>query len=125
MLKFQPIMLLIITVLSALVEFISGGLSHVNDFMTYAIYNGLYHGILGLFRGIVICGFASLMYGTIKLIYKNKVEKTKTEIIVLENLKENYEIELSETKEKIVELHDSLGQASESVSLIEYNNNKG
>lgn len=115
MLIAQPILLLLISG----GMFIYGGLTSPNDFITYALYNG----VKGLVYGTVICGTAATYFGIVKPIYKKKVSKTKSEITIAKNLKENYEKELADIREKHLTIEVPTISANEPVSLIEQTNN--
>ena len=95
MLKFQPFMILICTLISSLYGFISGGLSHVSEFMTYAIYNGLYNGVQGLLWSLVAVSVVSIYFVIVKLIYKKNIKKNQIEKNILRDLRKQYEKELT------------------------------
>lgn len=114
MLISQPILLLLIS--SGM--FIYGGVTSPGDFLTYALFNG----VKGLAYGTVICGTASIYYGIVKPIYKKKVIKTKSEITIAKNLKENCEKELADIKEKQLTIESPTISLNEPVSLIEQTN---
>lgn len=114
MLISQPILLLLLTT----GMFIYGGLTSPSDFLTYAIYNG----VKGVVYGSICCGVASTYFGIVKPIYKKKVNKTKNEITISKKLKEDYEKELADIKEKQIIIESPTIAINEPISLIEQTN---
>lgn len=114
MLISQPILLLLIS--SGM--FIYDGVTSPGNFLTYALFNN----IKGLAYGTVICGSAAIYYVIVKPIYKKKVGKTKSEITIAKNLKENYEKELADIKEKQLTIESPTISINEPISLIEQTN---
>lgn len=111
MLISQSILLLLIT--SGM--FIYGGLSSPKDFLAYAVFNG----VNGLVYGLIICGIATIYYSITKLIYHKKVNKTQNEITITKKLKEEYEKELSNIKQRQLITKSQTISINEPVSLIE------
>ena len=115
MLIVQPILLLLISG----GMFIYGGLTSPSDFITYAVYNG----VKGLVYGTLIFGTAAIYFSIVKPIYKKKVKKTRNEFLIASRLKQNYEKELSDIKEKQLTIESPTISVNEPVSLIEQTNN--
>lgn len=114
MLISQPIVLFLIT--TGL--FIYGGLTSSSEFLTYAIYNG----VKGFAYGSIISGTVAVYFGVTKQIYNKKAEKTRTEFFISTRLRQSYEKELSDMKEKQLIIESPIISVNESVSLIEETN---
>lgn len=114
MLISQPILLLLIST----GMFIYGGVTSPSDFLTYALYNG----VKGLVYGTICCGTAATYFGIVKPIYKKKVRKTNSEIIISQKLKEDYEKELTDIKEKQLTIEPPTISINEPISLVEKTN---
>lgn len=92
MLASQPIILLLISAGA----FVYGGITSSGNFLTHALNIGCQ----GFICASIISGSTAIYYGVVNQIYKKKINKTKSEIIIAKKLKEEYEKELTNIKEK-------------------------
>lgn len=94
--KGMSISLSILILLISLSKFIYGGLTSPNNFLTYAIPNSINE----LIYSSIIFGTGIIYYNIVKTIFKKKIIKTNNEITNSKKIKETYEKELSDIKEK-------------------------
>lgn len=110
MLISQPIGLTFIS----LCGFIRGALKVPSDFVIYGLAFALYSG----FMSLIPISFASIYWSIINPVYKKKVKNTENELTKVKQLKEVYEKELAEEKDKNI---DIVIEPLVKISLVEEN----
>lgn len=119
--KRMLISLPIVIFLTTSISFIYGGLTYPSEFLSGAIYSG----IKGLINGSAISGVAAIYFDITRRIYNKKAEKTRMELFISTRLRQSYEKNLSDIKEKQLIIKSPTISINEPVSFMEQTNTTG